>query len=122
VLHPSDWETIRLLKDTANQYYGGGPFMGPYGGGSNVSASGQVAGATDSIWNKAVYLTATIGAGTALVGNSQSAQVWSRGGLQVEATNSHASNFTLDLTVIRAERRFGLTCLRPDGFVEVRLA
>ena len=48
---------------------GGGPFMGPYGSGANLSASGQVTGAQDSLWNKGVYVTPAIGgAGTALVG------------------------------------------------------
>lgn len=122
VLHPTDWQEIRLLTDNAGQLFGGGPFQGPYGGGANYSASGQITGAIDSIWNKPVYLTASIGAGTALVGNSASAKVWNRGGLSVEATNSHASNFTLNLSVIRAERRLGLTLFRSNGFVEVRLA
>jgi HK97 family phage major capsid protein len=122
VLHPTDWEQIRLLTDTAGQYFGGGPFQGPYGGGANYSASGQITGAVDSLWNKPVYLTAAIGAGTALIGNSQSAQVWNRGGLQIESTNSHSGNFVLDLTVIRAERRFALTVYRSNGFVEARLA
>ena len=122
VMHPSDWETIRLLTDSAGQYFGGGPFQGPYGNGTSYSASGQIAGATDTLWNKPVYLSAAIGAGTALIGNSQSAQVWNRGGLSVEATNSHASNFTLDLSVIRAERRLALTVFRAQGFVETRLA
>jgi hypothetical protein len=36
----------------------------------------------------------------------------SQGSLSVEATNSHASNFTLDLTAIRAERRLALTVFR----------
>jgi HK97 family phage major capsid protein len=31
-LHPGDWEDIRLLTDTAGQFFGGGPFQGPYGG------------------------------------------------------------------------------------------
>jgi len=76
------------------------------------------------LWNKPVYVTSAIGAtkGTALVGNSEAAQVWNRGGMRVEATNSHASNFVLDLSVIRAERRLGLCVHRPQGFVEVRLA
>jgi hypothetical protein len=69
-----------------------------------------------------VYLTAAIGAGTALIGNSQSAQVWNRGGLSIEATNSHASNFTLDLSVIRAERRLALAVYRSNGFVEARIS
>ena len=122
VMHPTDWEAIRLTTDSAGQYFGGGPFQGPYGSGANYSASGQITGAADTLWNKPVYLTSTIGAGTALVGNSQAAQVWNRGGMSVEATNSHSSNFTLNLSVIRAERRLGLTVYRPNGFVEVRLA
>ena len=123
VMHPTDWEQIRLLTDTAGQYLYGGPGQGPYGNGQVTQASGQVTGAADSLWGKPVYVTSAIGgAGTALVGSSQAAQVWSRGGLSVEATNSHASNFTLNLTAIRAERRLGLSVYRPAAFCEVRLA
>jgi HK97 family phage major capsid protein len=123
VLHPTDYEQIRLLTDTAGQYFGGGPFMGAYGNGGQVSASGQITGAQDTLWGKAVYVTTGIGgAGTALVGSTAAAQVWSKGGVQVESTNSHASNFTLDLSVIRAERRLGLTVYRPAALCKVRLA
>jgi HK97 family phage major capsid protein len=116
VLHPTDWEAIRLLTDTAGQYFGGGPFLGSYGNGSRVAASGQVTGATDSLWGKSVYVTTAIGgAGTALVGSSAAAQVWSRGGMSVEASNSHSTNFVYNLTAIRAERRLGLTVLRPGA-------
>ena len=124
VLHPGDYEDIRLLTDTAGQLLGGGPFLGQYGNGPSVQASGQVTGASDGLWGKRVYVTSAIGAtkGTALVGSTEAAQVWSRGGLRIEATNSHASNFVLNLSVIRAERRLGLACYRSNGFVEVRLA
>jgi HK97 family phage major capsid protein len=122
VMHPNDWQDIRLLADNQGQLLGGGPFMGQYGNGANLAASGQVTGAADSLWNKPVYLSSIVGAGTALIGNSQSAQVWNRGGMSVEATNSHASNFTLNLSVIRAERRLGLTLYRPNGFVEARIS
>lgn len=122
IIHPTDWQEIRLLTDTAGQLLGGGPFMGPYGGGGMVPASGQISGAVDMLWNKPVYLSAAIGAGTALIGNSQSAQVWNRGGLHFEATNSHASNFTLDLSVIRGERRLALAVYRANGFVEARIS
>lgn len=122
VCHPSDYQDLRLLKDTANQYLGGGPWLGAYGGGQQVAASSQVTGATDSLWGKPVHVTALVGAGTALVGSSQSARVWNRGGLTVEATNSHASNFVQDLVTIRAERRLALTVFRPGGFCEVHLA
>lgn len=123
VMHPTDYEKLRLLKDTANQYFGGGPFQGPYGAGSNLASSGQITGAIDSVWNKAVYVTSAIGgAGTALVGSRAAGQVWSKGGLTVDATNSHSTYFTSNLTAIRAERRLGLTLYRPSALVEVRLA
>jgi len=80
VMHPTDWEQIRLLTDTAGQLFGGGPFQGPYGNGTNVAASGHITGATDTLWGKQVYVTSAIGgAGTALVGSSAAAQVWSNG-------------------------------------------
>ncbi|HMF60774.1 MAG TPA: phage major capsid protein, partial [Vicinamibacterales bacterium] len=104
VMHPTDWEGMRLLTDTAGQFFGGGPFQGPYGNGSNQGASGQINGAQDYIWNKPVYVTAAIGgAGTALVGTRAGAQVWRRGGISVEATNSHSTFFALNLLAIRAE-------------------
>ena len=68
-------------------------------------------------------MTAAIGgAGTAIIGNSQAATVWNRGGLSVEATNSHQDYFVKDLVAIRAERRLGLTLYRAGAFCEVRLA
>jgi HK97 family phage major capsid protein len=122
VMHPTDWEQIRLGKDNQNQYYGGGPFLGAYGNAGMVGASGQISGAQDTIWNKPVYVTATIGAGTALIGNSQAARIWNNGGLSVEVTNSHSDFFFKDLVAVRAERRLGITVFRPSAFCEVRLA
>jgi HK97 family phage major capsid protein len=123
VLNPSDWQDIRLLTDTAGQFFGGGPFFGPYGGPQGpASASGQVSGPMDSLWNKPVYVTGAVGAGTSIVGTRTSAQVWRRGGISVEATNSHSTYFTSNLVAIRAEERLGLAVYRPTGFVEVRLS
>jgi HK97 family phage major capsid protein len=122
-MHPTDYQDIRLLADTAGQFFGGGPFMGAYGNPTSVDANGQITGATDLLWGKPVYVTSAIGgAGTAIVGTREGAQVWSRGGLRVESTNSHASNFTSDITAIRAERRLALSVYRANAYVEVRLA
>ena len=79
-------------------------------------------GATDALWSKPVLVTGALGAGTALVGTRAAAQVWRRGGLSVEASNSHSNFFQLNLVAIRAEERLGLAVYRPNGFVEVRLA
>ena len=123
IMHPTDYQIIRLLTDTAGQFFGGGPFMGAYGNPTQVDLSNQVGNATDQLWGKPCLVTAALGgAGTALIGTRANAQVWSRGGLRVEATNSHASFFQNDLVAIRAERRLALTVLRSNGFVECRLA
>jgi len=122
IVNPADWQDMRLLTDSAGQFFGGGPFMGQYGNNGVVGMSGQLAEPTDSIWNKPVYVTGAVGAGTAVVGSRAAAQVWRRGGLSVEATNSHADYFQRNLVAIRAEERLGLAVYRPTGFVEVRLA
>lgn len=122
VMNPSDYQDLRLLQDGNEQFYGGGPFQGPYGVGSNVPASGQVSGATDYIWSKPVVVTTAVGAGTALIGTRSAAQVWRKGGLTVEATNSNEDDFLKNLVTVRAEERLALAVYRPTAFTEVRLA
>ena len=110
----------RLLAETAGQFFGSGPFVGAYGDPTSVEASGQITGATDTIWGKSCYVTSAIGgAGTAIVGTREGTHAWSRGGLRVESTNSHSSGFTADITAIRAERRLACTA---NAYVEVRLS
>lgn len=122
ILSPSDYEAIRTLQDNQGQLYGGGPFFGPYGNGTPAAASGQVTGATDSLWGKPCYVTNALGAGTALIGNSQAARVMSLGGARVEFSNSHGSFFQQDLVAVRAERRVGVCLFRPGALCEVHLA
>lgn len=120
VMNPTDYQAIRLETDSNGQFYGGGPFQGPYGTGQNVQASGQVTGALDYLWQKPVVVSSVVGAGTALVGTSSAAQVWRRGGVTVEATNSNESDFITNLVAIRAEQRLALAVYRPGAFTEVR--
>lgn len=123
VISPGNWETIRLYTDTAGQFFGGGPFFGPYGGPQGpAAASGQTGGPQDYLWGKPVYVTGAIGSGTAIVGSAANAQVWRRGGLSVEATNSNEDDFLKNLVALRAEERLGLAVYRPGGYVEVRLS
>lgn len=111
VIHPSNWEVVRLSKDGQGQYYGGGPFMGPYG-------NNGIAG--DNIWGLPVVVTPAATAGTALVGAfGTAAQVFRRSGLTVEASNSHSDFFQKNLTAIRAEERLALAVYRPAAFSTV---
>ena len=122
IMHPSNWLTTRLLRDgaggTAGQYFGGGPFTGAYGAGrgaADAALFGQM------IWNTPVVLSTVVGLGTALVGNfGQGAHLWRRGGVTVEASNSHDDYFRRNLTALRAESRLGLGLYRPSAVTEVR--
>jgi len=114
VIHPTDWQTIRLGKDTAGQYFGGGPFTGAYGqpGPSNQS----------EVWGLKACVTTAIPQGTVLVGGFQEcAQVFNRMGITLEMTNSNVDDFVNDLITLRAQTRCALAVYRPAGFGIVTL-
>ncbi|WP_425836967.1 phage major capsid protein [Microbacterium sp. PA5] len=114
VIHPSDYQSLRLAKDVNGQYYGGGFFSGAYG---NGGLSEQ-----PNVWGLKTVITPAIATGTVLVGAfGQSATVYRKGGVRVESTNSHASDFTSNLVTIRAEERIALAVRRPVGFVKTTI-
>ena len=49
----------------------------------------------------------------------QAAQVFRKGGIRVEASNSHSDFFIKNLVAIRAEERLALAVYRPGAFGEV---
>ncbi len=111
VMHPNDWQIIRLTKDTANQYFGGGPFTGAYG---NVMQT------VDKVFGLPVVQTTAIAQGTALVGAFKlGAQIWQREGIRVDATNSNEDDFNFNRVSIRVEERLALTVYRPSAFCTV---
>lgn len=102
VINNDDWATVQLLKDSQGRYLGAGPFNTPV---------------TPNIWGKPVAVTAAMDAGTALVGAFQSgAQVFRKGGLTLESSNSHADFFQRNKTAIRVEERLALAVYRPAAF------
>jgi HK97 family phage major capsid protein len=111
VIHPVDWADLRLLKDDNLNYIGGSPF-------SNTGAGEP----GEFLWNKRVLVTTAMTPGAALVGAfATGAQIFRRGGLTVEASNSHDDWFKTDMVAIRAETRLALCVLRPESFVLVDL-
>lgn len=111
VVNTDDWADIRLLKDENGNYIGGSPFQ------NTGSEPGE------SLWGKRVVVTSAITAGTALVGAFRTAaQVFRRGGLTVEASNSHSDYFRKNLTAVRAEERLGLAIYRPAAFATADLS
>lgn len=103
VIDPAGWMNIQLSKNAQGSYYATGPFM--------------AMGSNPSIWGKPVVPTTAMPVGTALVGAfSEASQVFNKGGLVVEASNSHADFFQRNLTAIRAETRCLLAVYRPGAF------
>lgn len=115
VMNPVDYEAIRLTKDLNGQYFAGGPFQGPYGAGSNYTS--QV-----PLWGLRTITTTAIPPKTALVGAWKAGgQVFRKGGVRVESTNSDADDFRFNRIAIRAEERLLLAVYIPLAFVKVTL-
>lgn len=114
VINPLDYQNFRLKTDANGQYFGGGFFAGEYGVGTLVSQP--------PLWGLRTVVTPAIAAGTVLVGAfAQAATVYRKGGLRVESTNSHASDFTSNLITTRVEERIALAVRRPAGLVKLTL-
>jgi HK97 family phage major capsid protein len=105
VLNPANWFTIATAKTTTGEYLGGGPFASL---------------PTASVWGTPVAVTPSIVANTALVGAfGTMSQVFRKGGIRVEASNSHQDYFVRNLVAIRAEERLALAVYRPGAFGKV---
>lgn len=115
VINPTDYQNLRLAKDSDNQYYGGGFFAGPYG-------NGQIL-AKPPIWGLTTVVTPAIAAGTALVGAFKlGGAVISRKGLTVEMANTNEDDFLSNRIVIRIEERLALAIRYPSAFCKVTVA
>jgi HK97 family phage major capsid protein len=114
VMNPADWTTARLAKDSTGQYLGGGPF----GSGATVVNGVQF----ERYWGLPTVVTPEQPAGEVFIGAfSQAAQIFRRGGLTIEASNSHNDFFQKNLTALRAEERLALAVYRPAAFGKVNL-
>ena len=102
VMNPADWAQVATLKTSTGEYLGGGPFT-----------SAQ----TPTLWGLPVAVTPVMVMNTALVGAFKTgAQIFRRGGIRVEASNSHQDFFIKNLVAIRAEERLALAVYRPSAF------
>src|SRR5690606_36278979 len=102
VINPSDWYNLRKLKDAVNgQYYGGGPFYGPYGNGNFIEEP--------SIWGLRPVVTTASASGTALVGAfREGAMIFQREGIAVEAFDQNEDDVIYNRITIRVEERLAL--------------
>jgi HK97 family phage major capsid protein len=114
VIHPTDWQTIRLGVDGQQQFYGGGPFTGAYGNATPSNLS--------NLWGLKAVITTAIAQGTVLVGGfAESAQIFRNQGISVQMTDSNVDDFINNLITLRAEERLALAVYRPAGFGKVTL-
>lgn len=102
VMNPTDFMNILLSKTESGEYHGDGPFALPQ---------------RPVLWGRPVALTPAMTLGSALVGAFRAGgQVFRKGGLRVEMSNSHEDYFIRNLTAIRAEERLALAVYRPAAF------
>jgi HK97 family phage major capsid protein len=107
VMNPSDYTQMLVLKSSTGEYIGPSPFETPM---------------TPMLWGLPVALTPAMPAKTVLAGAFSSfGQFFRRGGLRVEASNSHQDYFIKNLVAIRAEERGALCVYRPSAFGKVLL-
>lgn len=115
VMNPVDYQTLRLSKDGNGQYYAGGMFAGQYGQGGIVEQP--------PVWGLRTVVTPAIAAGTAVVGAfRQAATVYRKGGITVEATNTHGDDFTHNRITVRIEERLALAVRRPAAFKKLTIS
>lgn len=105
VLHPRDWERIRLTKATTGEYLlgEGAPF------------DQQI---TPRIWGLPVVTSLSMTAGTFLVGSFQiAAQIFDRMDAEVLVSTEDQDNFVKNMVTVRAEERLAMAVYRPLGLV-----
>ena len=75
------------------------------------------------VWGLRTIVSAAVPANTAVVGAfGAAATVYRKGGVRVESTNSHASDFTNNLITTRIEERIALAVRYPKAIVDVTLS
>lgn len=101
-IDPMSWQNVSLTKSNQGVYYAGGPFMNA---------------GNPMLWGVPVTVSVRMPSGTAVVGNfSLGGQIFRKGGITVESTNSNNDDFEKNLVTIRAEERLLLAIYRPNAF------
>lgn len=106
VLHPKDWERIKLIKTTGTASSGQYIFSDPH----SVEQP--------SLWGLPVVPTQSMAESQFLVGAfDQAAMVWDRNNATVEISREHASFFIQNMAAILVEERLALTVFRALALV-----
>ena len=104
VMHSNDWQDIRLLRTADGLYIWGSP-----------SEAGVA-----RMWGLPVIQNEAIAENTALVGDFGGySELSFKRGIDVQITNSHASDFINGRQMLRADLRVALVVYRPAAFCTV---
>jgi HK97 family phage major capsid protein len=103
VVHPSDWASILMTKDSQGRYVFGDP---------------QTV-AQPRLWSVPIVASQAMTSGAFLVGNFRgSATLYSRQDMTVELSSEDSDNFRRNLISVRVEERIGLAVRQPTGFTK----
>ncbi|HZY67753.1 MAG TPA: phage major capsid protein, partial [Devosia sp.] len=103
VLHPTDWATIELVKDTTGRHIIGNPQDGT----------------APRLWRLPVVETPAMTVDKYLVGAFKlGAQLFDREEANVEISTEDSDNFRKNLVTIRAEERLAMAVYRPEAFIK----
>lgn len=109
VLNPADIVTLMTAKDSNNQYYGGGYFVGAYGNGA--------VGIPSAIWGVPVYASSAVSQGSALVAAKEAVKTWRKGGMDVAIAAENEDDFLYNRVTLRAEVRLATAVVDLKGVV-----
>jgi HK97 family phage major capsid protein len=104
VMHPEDWESLRLTRTSDGIYIWGNP-----------AETGQA-----RVWGLPIVQAQVAPKGTAVVGDWQNfIELTERRGIEVQISNSHSDYFVNGKQAIRADFRVAMPIYRPAAFCEV---
>lgn len=104
VMHPNDWEEIRLLRTSEGVYIWGNP----------TDAGPQ------RVWGRPVVVNEVMTEGTALVGDFGGfSEVAMKRGAEFQVTNAHSTYFIEGKQAIRLDARMVFVVYRPAAFATV---
>ena len=103
VMHPNDWQDIRLLRTTDGIYIWGSP-----------SEAGPA-----TIWGLPVAQETRLTENTGLVGDFDYSELAFKRGVEVKITDSHSDYFIKGKQAVRADMRAAFQVYRPAAFATV---
>ncbi|MFH0902318.1 MAG: phage major capsid protein [Pseudomonadota bacterium] len=105
LVHPNDAETIDLLKDGQNRFYGNGPFDTGF----------------PRLWRYPIVECEAVTEGQGILGDFRKAVWWDREQATIQVSDSHSDFFIRNMVAILAEMRGAFGLIRPSAFILVDL-